>query len=436
MKLARLYRTCACFPLWQAVRITWFAAIYRLTVIPNKIMWLGNSSTSLFRLVSISALRVTFRWSTLLALVFLVTAGRAAIAGPLPAPPQLSATSFLLLDFHSGQILAEKNPDQRIEPASLTKMMTAYVVSTEVERGTVAWDDRVLISEKAQSMEGSRMFIEAGKEVQLWDLLKGLIIQSGNDASVALAEHIAGSEEGFTVLMNQIAADLGMRSTNYMNASGLPHPDHYTTANDLAILSRALISDYPQEYELYAVRQFEFNNIDQPNRNKLLWRDDSVDGIKTGHTEAAGYCLVASAVRDNHRLVSIVLGGKSEKVRADESQRLLNYGFRFFKTTRIFAAGETVKEARIWMGQDELLPLGVEEDWYVTVPRDEADLLQSQIELSQYIKAPARIGQQFGRAVLKSGDRVVGEVPLLSLQKVEEGSIFTRVKHGIMRHFH
>jgi len=358
------------------------------------------------------------------------------LAGPLPAPPQLSASSFLLLDYHSGQVLAEKEANLRIEPASLTKMMTAYVVSTEVERGTVAWDDNVLVSAKAQSMEGSRMFIESGKEVQLWDLLKGLIIQSGNDASVALAEHVAGSEEGFTTLMNQVAADLSMVDTNYTNASGLPHPDHYTTANDLAILSRALIRDYPQEYELYAVRQFEFNEISQPNRNKLLWRDDSVDGIKTGHTEAAGYCLVASAVRDNHRLVSIVLGTKGEKIRADESQRLLNYGFRFFKTTRIFAAGETVKEARIWMGRDETLALGVEEDWYVTVPRDEADLLQSQIELSQYIKAPARIGQQFGRAVLKSGERVVGEVPLLALKKVEEGNVFTRVKHGIMRHFH
>ena len=384
----------------------------------------------------VSRLFSSLALSLLLPLLLLFSTAASVFAGPLPAPPQLSATSFLLLDHHSGQILAEKNADKRIEPASLTKMMTAYVVSVEVERGTVAWDDRVLVSAKAQSMEGSRMFIEADTEVQLWDLLKGLIIQSGNDASVALAEHVAGSEEGFTLLMNQIATELGMTATNYMNSSGLPHPDHYTTANDLALLSRALINDYPQEYELYAVRQFEFDGIKQDNRNKLLWRDDSVDGIKTGHTQAAGYCLVASAVRDDHRLISIVLGGKSEKIRADESQRLLNYGFRFFKTTRIFAAGETVKEARIWMGSNEMLPLGVEEDWYVTVPRDEVDLLQSQIELSQYIKAPARIGQQFGRAVLKSGDRVVGEVPLLALQKVEEGSVFTRVKHGIMRHFH
>jgi len=338
-------------------------------------------------------------------LFFLVSclSATTVFAGPLPAPPQLSAESYMLVDYDSGQVLAEKDADKPVEPASLTKMMTAYVVSQEVERGTVAWDDEVIVSEKAQAMEGSRMFIESGKDVRLWDLLKGLIIQSGNDASVAVAEHIAGSEEGFVSLMNQTAEDLGMTSTNYENASGLPHPEHSTTANDLAILSRALIRDYP--------------------------------GIKTGHTSSAGYCLVASAKRDDHRLISIVAGAKSEKSRSNESQRLLNYGFRFFKTTKVFAAGETVKEARIWMGEQDIVPLGVENDWYVTVPRDEVDLLQSQIELSQYIKAPARIGQQYGRAVLTSGDRVIGEVPLLALQKIAEGGVLTRVKHGILRHF-
>lgn len=374
-------------------------------------------------------------WRSVTQAFLLLAVSASLSAGPLPAPPQLSAESYLLVDFLSGQVLAESNADASMEPASLTKMMTAYVVSQEVDQGTVAWDDDVIVSEKAQSMEGSRMFIETGKEVKLWDLLKGLIIQSGNDASVALAEHVAGSEEGFVSLMNHAATELGMTNTNYVNASGLPHPDHLTTATDLAILSRALIRDYPQEYILYAVRQFEFNNIAQPNRNKLLWRDDSVDGIKTGHTQAAGYCLVASAVRNDHRLISIVMGAKSEKVRADESQRLLNYGFRFFKTKRIYAAGETVREARIWMGRDDLLPLGVESDWYVTVPRDEVELLESQIELRNYIKAPARLGQQFGRVVLTSGDRVVAEAPLLALRKIEEGSVFTRVKHGIMRYF-
>ena len=389
-------------------------------------------STTMFNLTNLIK---SGRIACLLVVLFSSVAATSAYAGPLPAPPQLSADSYMLVDYDSGQVLAEKDAGKQVEPASLTKMMTAYVVSQEVERGTVAWDDEVIISEKAQAMEGSRMFIEAGKDVRLWDLLKGLIIQSGNDSSVAVAEHIAGSEDGFVSLMNQTAEELGMTSTNYVNASGLPHPEHYTTANDLAVLSRALIRDYPQEYILYAVRQFEFNGISQTNRNKLLWRDDSVDGIKTGHTTSAGYCLVASAKRDDHRLISIVAGAKSEKSRANESQRLLNYGFRFFKTTKVFAAGETIKEARIWMGEDDMVPLGVENDWYVTVPRDEVDLLQSQIELSQYIKAPARIGQQYGRAVLTSGDRVIGEVPLLALRKIEEGGVFTRVKHGILRHF-
>jgi len=357
------------------------------------------------------------------------------LAAPLPAPPQLSANSFLLIDYDSGRVLAQKNPDLRIEPASLTKMMTAYLVSAEIERGSIALTDDVIVSAYAQSMPGSRTFIESGKTVRLIDLLKGLIIQSGNDASVALAEHIAASEEGFVSLMNQMAEVMGMDSTNFVNSSGLPHEQHYTTATDLAILSRALIRDYPDEYAWYSQREFEFNNIKQLNRNKLLWRDDSVDGIKTGHTETAGFCLVASAVRDDMRLISILLGAGSEKIRNTESQQLLNYGFRFFRTARIYAAGETVQEARIWMGQERTLPLGVADDLYVTLQRDDFENLTSQIELSDYIRAPARIGQQFGRSVLKSGDRVVGEVPLLALRKIEEGGILRRMKDSVMRYF-
>lgn len=356
-------------------------------------------------------------------------------AGPLPAPPQLSADSYLLVDYNSGRILVSNNPEKRIEPASLTKMMTAYLVSVELERGSISLQDDVIISELAQAAPGSRMFVESGKTVKLLDLLNGLIIQSGNDSSVALAEHIAASENGFASMMNQMAATLGMTSTNFVNASGLPHPDHYTTAADLAILSRALIRDYPQEYALYSVLEYEFNGIKQRNRNKLLWRDDTVDGIKTGHTEAAGYCLVASAVRDNMRLISIVLGAASEKTRAAESQRLLNYGFRFFRTEKIYAAGETVQEARIWMGRERSIPLGVADDLYVTLPRDEFSDLNSQIELRDYIRAPARIGEPLGRSVLTAGDKVVGEVPLLALRKVEEGGILRRMKDSVLRYF-
>lgn len=356
-------------------------------------------------------------------------------AAPLPAPPQLSAKSYLLVDYDSGRVIAQNNADMRVEPASLTKMMTGYIVSMELERGSVRFDDDVIISEHAQSMPGSRMFVESGGTVQLLDLLKGLIVQSGNDASVALAEHIGASEPGFVSLMNQQATLLGMTGTHFTNASGLPHEDHYTTATDLAILARALIKDYPAEYQLYSIKEYEFNGIRQVNRNKLLWRDEAVDGIKTGHTEAAGYCLVASAVRDGMRLISIILGTASEKTRSAESQQLLNYGFRFFRTARIYTAGETVQEARIWMGARPSIPLGVAEDLYVTLPRDDFENLTSQIELSEYIKAPARIGQQFGRSVLMSRGKVIQEVPLLSLQKIEEGGLLTRMKDAVMRHF-
>ena len=358
-----------------------------------------------------------------------------AHAVPLPAAPQLSANSYLLIDHKSGRVLAEKEPDKRVEPASLTKMMTAYIVASELARGSISYDEPVIISDEAQSMPGSRMFIEAGKIVTVRDLLRGLIVQSGNDASVALAEHIAASEQGFVAMMNRMADTLSMSGTNYINASGLPDPDHYTTATDLGVLSSAMIRNYPEHYAMYSEREYTFNGIRQKNRNTLLWRDDSVDGIKTGHTQAAGYCLVGSALRDGMRLISVVLGTVSDKTRIAESQRLLNYGFRFFRTQRIYAAGEVISEARIWMGQQDLVALGVAEDLYVTLPRDSFENLHSQIEISNYIKAPTRIGQELGRSVLTADNQVVGEVPLLSLQKVEEGGIFLRMRHSIMRYF-
>lgn len=365
----------------------------------------------------------------------LVLSGSSAQAAPLPAPPQLSASSYLLIDHASGETLAAKEPDLRIEPASLTKIMTGYLVASELARGSITLDEPVIVSAEAQAMEGSRMFIEAGKTVSVGDLLRGLIIQSGNDASVALAEHIAASEPGFVDMMNRMANTLGMQGTNYANASGLPHPDHYTTARDLAIVSSAMIRDFPAYYALYAEREFTYNDITQKNRNTLLWRDESVDGMKTGHTEAAGYCLVASAVRDDMRLISIVLGTASDKTRIAESQRLMNYGYRFFRTQRIYAAGEAIYEARIWMGKQETIALGVEEDLWLTLPRDAFEQLQTRIEVSDYIKAPTRIGEELGRSVLGTPDGVVREVPLLALQKVEEGSIFRRMKHSIQRHF-
>jgi len=369
------------------------------------------------------------------AFVFGLLQSSTVFAAPLPAPPQLSANSYLLIDNISGEVLAAKNPDIRIEPASLTKLMTAYLVASELERGTMSKSDLAIISDFAQSQPGSRMFIEAGKTVSIGELLRGLIIQSGNDASVALAEHIAASEQGFVSMMNRMADTLGMNGTNFANASGLPHPDHYTTANDLAIIARSMIRDFPEHYRLYSEKSYTYNEIKQNNRNKLLWRDATVDGMKTGHTEAAGYCLVASAVRDGMRLTSIVLGTASDKTRMAETQRLLNYGFRFFRTERIYEAGEVVSEAPIWMGESESIALGVAEDLYVTLPRDAFETLHSQIELSGYIKAPTRIGQELGRSVLTADNKVIGEVPLLALQKVSEGSLFRRMKHSIMRYF-
>jgi len=379
--------------------------------------------------------RSVLRVSTHCLLALMLSAVVCVQAAPLPAPPQLSANSFLLFDHVSGEVLASKDPDKRIEPASLTKMMTAYIVAAELKRGSVTLDEPVIVSAEAQAMPGSRMFIEADTVVPLEDLLRGLIIQSGNDASVALAEHIAASEAGFVDMMNRMAKTLSMQSTHYTNASGLPDPEHYTTANDLAKIASAIIREYPDTYKLYSERDFTYNNITQKNRNTLLWRDETVDGMKTGHTEAAGYCLVASAVRDDMRLVSVVLGTASDKSRIADSQRLLNYGFRFFKTRKIYAAGEQISQARIWMGTQDSIGLGVAEDLYVTLPRDAFDNLQSKIEVSEYIRAPMRIGQELGRSVLMSDDRIVYEVPLLALQKVGQANIFVRMKHSIQRYF-
>lgn len=368
-------------------------------------------------------------------ILLLLAVTQALSAAPLPAAPQLSADSYLLFDHTSGEVLVASEPDKRIEPASLTKLMTAYIVSEELKRGSITLDEPVLISAEAQAMPGSRMFIEADTIVPVIDLLRGLIIQSGNDASVALAEHIAASEPGFVDMMNRTAALLGMSSTNFVNSSGLPHPDHYTTANDLAKIASAIITEHPDTYKLYSEREFMFNEISQKNRNLLLWRDESVDGMKTGHTESAGYCLVASAVRNDMRLVSIVLGAASNKSRIAESQRLLNYGFRFFRTRRVYSAGEQISQARVWMGQQDEIPLGVAEDLYLTLPLDSFESLNAQMQVNEYIRAPMEIGQQLGRAVLTLDEEVISDVPLLALQKIEQGGIFKRMRHSIQRFF-
>ncbi len=358
-----------------------------------------------------------------------------AAAAPVPSAPPLAAKSYLLQDYDSGYILSSRDPDSRVEPASLTKMMTAYVIFQELKAGHMRLDDKVRVSEKAWRMPGSRMFIEVDKRVPAEDLLKGMIIQSGNDASVALAEHSAGSEEAFAQLMNQYGKRMGLTGTHFVNSTGLPDPEHYTSARDMARLAQALIRDFPEEYAWHAIQKFTFNGITQYNRNKLLWRDKSIDGIKTGHTEAAGYCLVASAKRDGMRLISVVMGTEGEKARARETQSLLNYGFRFFQTRRLYKGLQSLKQVRAWKGETEMIDVGLTNDLYVTVPRGQYKNLQASLQLDGQIVAPVGEGQRVGVLKLGLGERQLMERPLVSLQSVEEGTLWRQLVDHVMLMF-
>jgi len=345
----------------------------------------------------------------------------------IPAPPQLAAEGYLLMDADTGEVLIEQNSHERLPPASLTKIMTSYIVAEELDRGTLKPNEEVNISVKAWRMEGSRMFIQEGTRVNVGDLMSGVIIQSGNDASVALAEHIAGSEEAFADVMNQQAQRLGMRDSHFMNATGLPNEEHYTTANDLALLTVALIRDHPSHYGLYSEKYFTYNDIRQPNRNTLLWRDKSVDGVKTGHTEAAGYCLVASAKRDNMRLVSVVMGTSSEEARATESQKLLTYGFRYYETLHLYKAQEPLSEVRVWGGEKSSLQLGLASQASVTIPRGAKDSLAATMDIDSVIKAPIEINQPLGVLTVSLDDGTVFEAPLVALTSVDEAGFFRRL---------
>ncbi|MDG4812202.1 D-alanyl-D-alanine carboxypeptidase [Hydrogenovibrio sp. 3SP14C1] len=351
----------------------------------------------------------------------------APIPHVVPSAPKTAAEAYILIDFNSGKIVASNKPEMRVEPASLTKIMTGYVVINELANGNIHLDDMVTISPKAWKMPGSKMFIEVGKKVSVQNLIKGMVIQSGNDASVALAEHIAGSEEVFAELMNKYAASLGMTGTHYTNATGLPNPDHYTTAEDLSILARALITKFPEEYKWYSQKKFTFNGISQYNRNKLLWQDPSVDGLKTGHTESAGYCLVASAKRDDMRLISVVLGTDGAKTRIQESQKLLNYGFRFFETHKLYDNGQRLNDARIWEGQQDFVGLGLNEDLYVTIPRGQYKNLKIESSIQPEIIAPIAEKKQLGKLFITLNGDTIEERPLVALSEVEEGSFFKKI---------
>lgn len=356
-----------------------------------------------------------------------------AVATPaiVPAPPNLSAKAWLLIDHNSGRVLVEHNSHQRVEPASLTKMMTAYVVLYTMRNGSVSAEDMVRVSEKAWRMKGSRMFIEVNSLVSVDELLKGMIIQSGNDASVALAEHVAGNEDAFVDLMNQHARSLGMTETNFTNSTGWPNAEHYTTPHDLAILSRALIRDFPDHYTWYRIKEYTYNNIRQFNRNRLLWLDDKVDGIKTGHTESAGYCLVASARKDDMRLISIILGTDSDNTRASSSRKLLSYGFRFYETFLLHRANEPLENMRIWKGENETVPLGLQEDLYITIPRGQRNKVNANMTVETMLVAPAKKGQTYGSVNIMLGEEKLRQQSLVALEDVPEGGLWRQMIDNI-----
>ncbi|MDX1551875.1 MAG: D-alanyl-D-alanine carboxypeptidase family protein [Marinobacter sp.] len=382
------------------------------------------------------AINNVFRACTAVLILALLTAMPAAAQSVLiPSPPQIGASSYILMDPLSGRIIMEENSHERLPPASLTKMMTAYIVERELDEGRIAMGDMVPISVNAWRTEGSRTFVQEGTQVSVEDLLKGVIIQSGNDASVALAEFIAGSESAFVDIMNQQAQILGMNESSFANATGLPSPDHFSTAYDLALLAKAIINDYPENYPLYAQKHFTFNNIRQPNRNSLLWRDDSVDGLKTGHTEEAGYCLVASAKRNDTRMIAVVMGTPSTAARAQEVQKMLNYGFRYYQTERLFRNGQELLEAKVWGGESDSLSVGLMEDIHVTIPRGSRDSLESTVEMDSVIRAPVSKGDELGRVTVKLNDEVVVDQPVLALSDVPEGGFFKRIWDAIKLFF-
>lgn len=351
----------------------------------------------------------------------------------VPTSPNLTANAYLLVDFNSGKTLAAHQPEMRVEPASLTKIMTGFVVFQELKAGNIKMEDKVTISKKAWKMPGSKMFIEVGKKVTVENLIKGMVVQSGNDASVALAEHIAGTEEAFVGLMNRYAELLGMHDTHYENVTGLPSPEHYTSARDLVALTKALIEQFPDDYKRYEQKKFTFNGITQYNRNKLLWQDPSVDGLKTGHTDSAGYCLVSSAVRNDMRIISVVLGTESSKIRIAESQKLINYGFRFFETHQIYKAGQRLNDVRVWEGQIDSLGLGLAKDLFITVPRGQYKNLVINTEIQPELVAPIAKDQPLGKLTITLQDQVIAEQPLLALNSVEEGGFIKKLLDQLKR---
>ncbi len=355
-----------------------------------------------------------------------------ASASEAPPPPTLAVKAYVLRDFSSQNILANQASTKRVEPASLTKVMTAYLSFKALKNGHLSLTQTLPISERAWKAEGSRMFVEPNKPVTVDELLHGMIIQSGNDASIALAEGIGSSEEAFADLMNKQAAELGMKNTHYMNATGLPDPQHYTTAEDLSLLATALIRDFPDQYKrLYSIKEYTYNKITQPNRNRLLWLDPYVDGMKTGHTETAGYCLISSAKRGETRLISVILGAPNESARATESQKLLNYGFQFFESTLVYKKNQSIKQLQVWKGVDNSISATVANDVFVTLPKGEYAKVKVNMTSKQPLLAPIQAGQEIGSIEFSLNGKVIATKPLIASKAVEVAGIFGRLLDSV-----
>lgn len=358
--------------------------------------------------------------------IIAITLGNLAYASPIPPAPNLNVKAYVLMDFDSGMILASTNKDLTLPPASITKMMTAYLAFTELNENNISLSEDVLVSKKAWKTGGSKMFIEVGKKIKLKDILQGVITVSGNDASVALAEHISGDENTFAIYMNQMAKNIGLANTNYTNATGLPNDNLYTTAEDIALLSRSLISNFPDLYKLYSTKSFKFNDIKQYSRNKLLFIDDNVDGIKTGFTNAAGYCLASSAKRDNRRLITVVMGAPTPDVRIQSSRTLLEYGFRFFETHKLFKKDIEISKARVYGGDKSEVKFGVNQDSSVTIPRRQKKNLKYQYVIDKQLTAPINQNETIGFMHVKLNDEIIQTYKLTALESVNQGSLYRR----------
>lgn len=362
-----------------------------------------------------------------LALSFLLSGNESFI----PDPPSISSSNYILIDANTNRVLAEMNPDEEIEPASITKIMTGYIVSDQIQDGFITLDDEVLISENCWRKKGSRMFIEEGSRVVLLDLIKGMVIQSGNDATCAIAEHVAGSEDNFVDLMMRYAEKMALDNTSFINPSGWPDTDHYSSAKDIAKLSTLLIKDFPDHYSLYKEKWFTYNNIRQRNRNALLWQDDSIDGLKTGHTESAGFCLVSSGTREQTRLIAVTLKSKSEKTRLTDNRRLLDYGFRYFRTKKLVTEGQNVKEEQVWGGELEKVAIAPIQDFYLTLPLRDFKKIESFVSLEDYLQAPISKNQIVGKMLFKLGEEEVGSVDLVTVKEVKSQGVFGRAWSNI-----